>query len=94
MRLPNGAIVELPHAPDLAEFQLPGNVETYPGIVALYDESTLTSAMYVLAERQWLLRQPVTRDAHAHACRLYSEIIPGARTAMAEIAAAASGPAN
>lgn len=74
MRLPNGSVVELPHVPDLAEFQLAGNSSIYPGLVALYDETTKTGAMYVLVDRQWIMRQPIERAQFDATCATFAEI--------------------
>jgi hypothetical protein len=69
MRLADGNVVALPQAPDLAEFQLAGNFKVFPGVVALYDETTHTGATYTGGI--WYLQQPVTRAQFASHCELF-----------------------
>lgn len=72
--LRDGRKLPLPHTPRVAEFTLAGNCETYATgkLIALYDESTRTGAIYVarLGAPYWVTWQPCMRDA------FFLELVP------------------
>ena len=64
LRLPHGEVIALPEHPNFPEFSLPGNFRGAEGasILAFYDPTTSTGALYYTGSRIWTTQQPVIRE--------------------------------
>lgn len=64
LRLPDGRVIALPEHANWAEFALPGNARgaAGAGILAFYDPTTSTGALYYTGSRIWTTQQPVIRE--------------------------------
>ena len=91
MHLPAGVCVRLLQPPNLAEFALPGNARQFTQLMALFDGTTQTGAMYYYATETWQMQQPVERELFWAHCQLMDSLMPSQ-----DVAAALAGtmPAN
>lgn len=64
LRLPDGRVIEVPKSPEFSEFAHTGNFRGSPGsdILAFYDPTTATGALYYGHSRIWTTQQPVSRE--------------------------------
>lgn len=62
LRTSAGQVIRLPRPFNVAEFVLPGNHREFKsGVVAVYDGSSETGAVWIPTVGRWLIRQPVSR---------------------------------
>lgn len=63
LRTTDGRVIRIPRSFDAVEAALIGNSRELPGgLVALYDPSSETGAVWIPAVRRWTMQQPVTRE--------------------------------
>ena len=76
LHLGDGSRLQLPQAPDLAEFALPGNGRQFGQFLAFYDGTTQTGGLYYLEARTWHLHQPAERGLFWAQCELLDSLAP------------------